>query len=152
MNPHHLTTEKALHKNTLSPSHLSKVILLILAGGFPMELITRTIELNEFAQGLAREAGNELMKYFNNSTRAKITRSGSNPQTVADVISNDLIRKEISQRFPDHDIKSEETYDHAPFYWDYKSNYVWLVDPCDGTMNFISNIPYHLNNSGEAIG
>jgi myo-inositol-1(or 4)-monophosphatase len=96
----------------------------------------------EFAQALAREAGEELKRRFNDPMLKRVTRKGINLQTLADVKANKLILKSIKEYYPDHEIKSEETADRPAFNWNYNSEYVWIVDPCDGTVNFASDIPF----------
>jgi myo-inositol-1(or 4)-monophosphatase len=102
----------------------------------------RDLRLSQFAQQLARGAGEELKKQFYSPTRGQVTRTGANPQTLADILSNAVIQKTIRRHFPGHEIKSEEADDRPVFGWDYESDYVWIVDPCDGTVNFISGIPF----------
>jgi myo-inositol-1(or 4)-monophosphatase len=99
-------------------------------------------EAYKFAQNVAREAGEELRRRFDDPVLKRVTRKGVNLQTLADVKSNQLILKRIKRYFPNHEIKSEETADQPAFYWDYHSDYVWIVDPCDGTVNFASGIPF----------
>lgn len=96
----------------------------------------------KFAQNLAREAGEELKRRFDDPVSKSVTRKGSNLQTLADIKLNKLILKRIKRYYPNHEIKSEETADRPAFYWDYNSEYVWIVDPCDGTVNFASGIPF----------
>jgi myo-inositol-1(or 4)-monophosphatase len=50
-----------------------------------------------------------------------------------------LLRARIAERFPDHDIIGEEINDRAgdmPY-----ADYIWAVDPIDGTSNFINGFP-----------
>lgn len=56
--------------------------------------------------------------------------------TDADVECDKLIRAKLLDRFPDHDLLTEE--EGA---LDQGSAYRWLVDPVDGTINYIRGIP-----------
>lgn len=107
-----------------------------------MEHLSKCKDFCEFAQGIAREAGEELRQSFMGSEKVQVTRKGINPQTLADIASNYAIQREIRRCFPSHDIKSEETNNKPAFDWNYKSDYIWIIDPCDGTVNFMTDIPF----------
>lgn len=107
-----------------------------------MKIIEKTEKFISFAKGLAKEAGKELLDNFQNPNMTKIVRSGHNPQTVIDLKVDSVIRRAIKHSFPGHAIKSEEVNDHPPFYWNYLPDYIWIVDPCDGTINYMSGIPF----------
>lgn len=49
----------------------------------------------------------------------------------ADTKSESLIIKKIKDNFPDHSVLSEESGEN-----DKKSEYLWVIDPVDGTINF----------------
>lgn len=98
-------------------------------------------DLAMFAGNLARDAGKQLMSQFHPLGNQLMTRKGDNPQTPADLASNKIILEAISHSFPSHAVKSEEIDDHPAFFWNYKSDYVWIIDPCDGTINYMSGIP-----------
>ena len=104
--------------------------------------MSREIDPIDYTKGIVKEAGQELASFFGDSSMTRIRRRGKNPQTLADIYVNKVIRNSICRYFPNHAIKTEETKDHNPFYWNYQSDYVWIVDPCDGTINYISGIPF----------
>ena len=52
-------------------------------------------------------------------------------QAEADVVSENIIKEAIKKHFPDHGILAEES---SPEKID--SEYVWVIDPIDGAMNF----------------
>jgi len=54
----------------------------------------------------------------------------------ADKESEKIIIDNISEKYPDHSISSEEIGDI-----DKKSDYVWVVDPIDATRNFLYDVP-----------
>src|SRR5215217_4399568 len=56
--------------------------------------------------------------------------------TEADLECDALIRKDLLSRFPDHDLLTEE--EGA---LEQGSDYRWLVDPIDGTINYSRGIP-----------
>lgn len=86
----------------------------------------------------AVEAGaKELRRYFNNSDLTISNKEGvNNWVTEADHASEKAIIDCIQKDYPDHFILSEET-------GELKSNseYKWIIDPIDGTINFASGIP-----------
>ncbi len=62
--------------------------------------------------------------------------AGFDPVTEADREAERAIRTLISDRFPDHGILGEE---HGDVGLD--REYVWVIDPIDGTRAFISGLP-----------
>ena len=48
-----------------------------------------------------------------------------------------LVRERVSERFPGHDIIGEEVELHP----DSADGYVWVIDPVDGTSNFVNGYP-----------
>ncbi|MFB0533158.1 MAG: 3'(2'),5'-bisphosphate nucleotidase CysQ, partial [Desulfatiglandales bacterium] len=57
-----------------------------------------------------------------------------NPVTTADMAANQIITKMLKSMFPDHAILTEE----EPDSWDKTgSEWVWMIDPLDGTVDFI---------------
>ncbi len=58
--------------------------------------------------------------------------------TQADKESENAIIKTIRRAFPDHDILAEESGLHK-----HSSVYRWIIDPLDGTTNFIHGLPLY---------
>lgn len=88
-----------------------------------------------FIKSITKEAGDLTLEYFGNVT----TTSKANPGDVlteADLASNKLITDAIHETYPDHGIISEETPDENT-----DAEYVWIIDPLDGTRNFASQTP-----------
>lgn len=65
-----------------------------------------------------------------------LTKADNTPVTIADRDSEAAMIDIIRKRYPDHGFFGEETGDNSG-----KSEYVWIIDPIDGTKNFISQIP-----------
>lgn len=83
---------------------------------------------------IAKEAGKILMKYYN--MKYDITTKNNDSfdfLTTADKESDEYIRKRLKEEFPKDFILSEET---KPEEIDF-SGRVWMVDPLDGTKDFI---------------
>lgn len=88
-----------------------------------------------FAQRLAGEVGEQLLDHFSGVREAKLKEDGT-LVTQADVEADRLVADAIRERYPYHDIVSEELdtlYGGAPW--------CWVIDPLDGTTNFAQGIP-----------
>jgi myo-inositol-1(or 4)-monophosphatase len=59
--------------------------------------------------------------------------------TEADEAAQEAVRRLIISHFPDHDVLGEE--DAAPLVR--RSPYRWIVDPLDGTTNYVHNVPHY---------
>lgn len=62
--------------------------------------------------------------------------TGFDPVTEADRGAEAAIRRLIASRFPDHGVVGEEYGDDRP-----DAEFVWVLDPVDGTRAFISGLP-----------
>lgn len=90
----------------------------------------------ETAKALAEEAGREILKIYHGAQRLSIeTKEDNSPVTVADKRSNEILVGGLSRNFPGYGILSEETADN-PSRLD--KEFVWIVDPLDGTRDFIA--------------
>lgn len=80
--------------------------------------------------------GAQLQHYFNGSFTISNKEGVNNLVTEADHAAEKAIIEVIQQAHPDHFILSEET-------GEIKSNseYKWIIDPIDGTVNFANGIP-----------
>lgn len=84
-----------------------------------------------------KTAGSELLKYFGTPLETTQKESQSSIVTKADLKSDALIVKLITEKFSDHNIVSEEG-----GFINKNSKYTWVIDPLDGTSNFASAIPW----------
>lgn len=84
----------------------------------------------------AKQAGQLALRYF--KTQPKVSyKADKSPVTRADIEAEKLIRKIISKNYPDHGIIGEELPQVSP-----KAKYQWVIDPIDGTRDFIRQIPH----------
>jgi myo-inositol-1(or 4)-monophosphatase len=83
------------------------------------------------------QGGDMLLKYFGKVSDIKVKENLSSVVSEADVASEKVILDLIRQEFPDHNIISEEC-----GYVNNNSEYTWVVDPLDGTSNFIAGLPW----------
>ena len=84
------------------------------------------------------EAGEVSIKLRNEGLNKKI-KSDNTPVSNGDLEVNKIITKKLLELTPDIPIVSEET-SHNKSKTDLKN--FWLVDPIDGTSNFIHGIPH----------
>jgi myo-inositol-1(or 4)-monophosphatase len=80
--------------------------------------------------------GAELKRFFNTDFKISQKEGINNPVTEADHASEAAIIGIIKKNFPDHQVLAEETGEHIQ-----DSNYKWIIDPIDGTINFAHGIP-----------
>jgi myo-inositol-1(or 4)-monophosphatase len=78
----------------------------------------------------------ELSGFFNKSFVVSNKEGINNLVTEADHASEKAILDVIKKEFPDHYILSEEAGEIIQ-----DSNYKWIIDPIDGTVNFAHSIP-----------
>ena len=91
----------------------------------------------EIAIQAAKEAGKVVMGYYRRSYDIH-EKSANNPVTTADLIANHQIRDIVCHAFPNDGWLSEETEDSPDRL---AKTRVWVVDPIDGTEEFIAGIP-----------
>lgn len=85
----------------------------------------------------ATNAGAHELKHFFNGKFSISHKDGvNNLVTEADHAADKAIREVIKKAFPDHGIVSEESDAKIS-----ESDYRWIIDPIDGTVNFANNIP-----------
>ena len=89
-------------------------------------LLADTIEIT-------RAAGAEIMKYYHSTFEVE-DKSPDNPVTDADYAADTLLKERLTARLPRAGWLSEETVD-SPERLD--QAYVWVVDPLDGTKEFV---------------
>ncbi len=89
-------------------------------------------EFVNFANMLADESAEIISKYFRKNINIDNKKDDS-PVTIADQNAELKIRELISQKYPSHGILGEE-YGNIQL----KSEFVWVIDPIDGTRSFIA--------------
>ncbi len=86
---------------------------------------------------IAKEAGSAIMTIYREHTYTVEIKSDDSPVTIADKTANDIIVKRLSTLTPQIPIISEESLE-APYAERLHYEYFWLVDPLDGTKEFIA--------------
>jgi len=91
--------------------------------------------MKKFVTQIAKQAGDEILKRFNHDKIIKVKSKGQ-IVTSADLISEKIILSALRKKFPNHSILSEEAGSDIK-----KSEYLWVVDPLDGTTNYSIGSP-----------
>lgn len=97
---------------------------------------------------VAMLGADQLMAYWRNLTPDQINHKARNDLvSAADLASEQAIVTAIQKQYPDHNILSEEAG------WSGRSNNgpTWIIDPLDGTTNFVQGIPQFAVSVGVAI-
>lgn len=85
-----------------------------------------------FLKLLAHESSSIIKKYFRTDFNIE-NKEDLSPVTIADKLTEEKMRELILKEFPSHGIVGEEFGTHNP-----DAEYVWVLDPIDGTKSFIS--------------
>jgi len=84
---------------------------------------------------IAKKAGNKIMQVYQHDFDVDY-KADNSPLTKADIKSNEIITKNLKKLYPQIPILSEESQE-VPY--DIRKNweYFWLIDPLDGTKEFV---------------
>jgi histidinol-phosphatase len=104
----------------------------------------------EVAVDATRRGGRTALAYFDGGVIVE-WKSDQSPVTVADRETELILRKVISESFPEDGFLGEEHGDTPG-----TSGYRWIIDPIDGTRSFVRGIPLWatlvgLEHQGETI-
>jgi histidinol-phosphatase len=104
----------------------------------------------DFAVDAAWQAGQLTLAHFQTGVAFE-RKADMSPVTVADKGAEQLLRRLIESRFPDHAIIGEEFGETSR-----DSAYRWVIDPIDGTFAFIHGVPLYgvligLEVEGETV-
>ncbi|HEY5081271.1 MAG TPA: histidinol-phosphatase [Bauldia sp.] len=93
--------------------------------------------LAAFLDRLATVAADSIMPHFRAGPAVATKRSGQfDPVTIADRNAEQAMRTLINASYPDHGIVGEEFGPERP-----DAEFVWVLDPIDGTRSFITGLP-----------
>src|SRR6201995_1900789 len=96
------------------------------------------VDFAQFVDELATISGEAILPFFRSAmTPTDKSRGGVfDPVTEADRAAEVAMRRLIEATFPSHGIVGEEFGATRP-----EAEYVWVLDPIDGTKGFISGLP-----------
>lgn len=105
----------------------------------------------EFARSLAEASGRLIAERFTSGEMTVDTKADMSIVTETDRDVEIMLREMIQAIHPDHGIIGEEFGAEAP-----DAEYVWTLDPIDGTISFVSGVPLFgtligLMRNGEPI-
>ncbi len=96
------------------------------------------------ATGAARDAGNIILRSIDKLDRIKIEVKAQNDfVTQVDRKAEEVIIEAIHKAYPDHGILAEESGTQNE-----NSDYTWIIDPLDGTTNFLHGFPQYAVSIG----
>ena len=85
---------------------------------------------------IAKQAGEEIIKIYSSNSFGIEYKKDESPLTRADKISNEIILTNLREIYPEVPILSEEE-KNIPYTARKNWDYYWLIDPLDGTKDFI---------------
>jgi histidinol phosphatase-like enzyme (inositol monophosphatase family) len=88
-----------------------------------------------FIERLTTASGRVITKYFHGGYTVE-TKADATPVTVADRQAEEVLRGLIGREFPRHGLIGEEFGETAA-----DAEYVWILDPIDGTKSFVAGVP-----------
>lgn len=88
------------------------------------------------AINISEEVGKKLMTYFG-KTDISARATPKEIKTLYDEVTDKMIIAAIEENFPAHSYLTEETGRVEK-----KGDFLWIVDPLDGTGNFVNNNPF----------
>lgn len=91
------------------------------------------------AAAITRDAGKLALDFFHRRDQLQVEQKGMQDLvSLADRQTEDVIREGLSRAFPDDAIIGEEGGTEAAG----AAGPLWIIDPIDGTMNFLRGVPY----------
>ena len=98
---------------------------------------TRYSERRDFAIAVCRDAGAKAMEYFGDRDNLVVDRKGTQDWvSEADRNVEAFIRQRLSETWPEDGVYGEE---HGAVVG--RTGFDWVIDPIDGTTNFVHGIP-----------
>lgn len=93
-------------------------------------------ELREFGDSLVAETRALILSLWNRTAFHSELKEDQTPVSEVDLRCEELVRSAIQERFPSHGIIGEEFGSENS-----AADFVWTIDPIDGTQNLINRIP-----------
>lgn len=90
----------------------------------------------DFIKELAEVSAREILPHFGRKDVGVVVKTDQSPVTIADREAERVMRERIERRFPEHGIVGEEFGTVRG-----EAEFVWVLDPIDGTKSFISAVP-----------
>lgn len=103
-----------------------------------MNAIFTAAELNEYrriVEKIALEAGDKV-RHDSESIAVAVQKERLDLATRTDLLLENLIKDRLHSQFPTHSFYAEESGGHVD-----PNVYTWIIDPLDGTKEFVRDIP-----------
>ncbi|MCD4749958.1 MAG: inositol monophosphatase [Thermoanaerobaculales bacterium] len=111
-------------------------------------LFPKPLEFLDQVEAIARAGAVPLLSHFRSLKDHEVSQKARNDLvSVADMEAEQVILNAIREQFPDHAILSEE----AGWHNRDPSQPTWIVDPLDGTTNFVHGIAHFAVSIGVAV-
>lgn len=95
-----------------------------------------------FAEKLAQQAGEIMLKHYHQKLKIETKDTPKDLVTIVDKKIEKLLIRKIKKTFPTHDVIGEESVQKkASIAKKSKDQYCWIIDPLDGTTNYIHHLP-----------
>lgn len=94
-------------------------------------------QTKQFTVSIAKEAGKIAMKHFGRPENCRM-KDRQKEQVVCetDIAVESFLKSNVLEKFPDHSILAEESEPSMG-----NSEYLWIIDPIDGTRNYTHGHP-----------
>ena len=93
------------------------------------------LKVKDKALSFMKPASREVLSWFRGQYKIEF-KSDYSPVTIADRNAEEILRKKLAKHYPEHGIIGEEFGNHNA-----QAEWVWTVDPVDGTRSFIRGLP-----------
>lgn len=94
------------------------------------------IKAKDCALSYLKPAEAEILQFFRKKNLSVEKKSDLSPVTIADRNAEEILRTKIAKDFPSHGIIGEEFGEENS-----AAEWVWTIDPIDGTRSFIRGLP-----------
>ncbi|RSL29334.1 inositol monophosphatase [Salibacterium salarium] len=100
-------------------------------------------EMLEDAKEWAKEAGKKQLERADGPMTVNSKSSAIDFVTELDVWTETFLTEKIQKHYPGHVMKTEESGNY-----DGESDYEWVIDPIDGTVNYARGLPFYCISMG----
>ncbi|XP_024359739.1 inositol monophosphatase 3 isoform X2 [Physcomitrium patens] len=112
--------------------------------------------IESLAMDLALKAGTMIKDKSGLALQVDTKESRFDLVTEVDKACEDFLRTQVQEKFPNHFYLGEETFTDQEFERLRSglkdSEWTWIVDPIDGTLNFVAGMPLSVVSIGVALG
>lgn len=110
-------------------------------------------EIQDFyrtALDVTKEAGERVRADFYRNKNIEVKENFADLVTETDKAVEDLVINKLKQKYPSHKFIGEETVS-AGGHCELTSDPTWIIDPIDGTTNFVHGVPHTCISVGLAV-